>query len=76
MATKRNRQARRERRALANTPMIGGRFNGRPLKEVPRSYLEWIMANRSFDPATRWLVARYLGSLLRTEAAGTPPDSC
>jgi uncharacterized protein (DUF3820 family) len=63
MPTKRNRQARRERRALANTPMIGGRFNGRPLKDVPRSYLEWIMANCSFDPATRWLIERYLQSI-------------
>jgi hypothetical protein len=53
----------RNHKALGNTPMIGGKFSGRPLKAVPLDYLRWIDQSRTFDQATRWLVRRYLASI-------------
>jgi uncharacterized protein (DUF3820 family) len=60
---KRRSRSKRDRKTLAMTPMIGGRYSGKPLCRVPLGYLHWIMEDRTFDQATRWLVRRYLKSL-------------
>jgi hypothetical protein len=55
----RKRKERRPR--FGDLPLSFGRFVGKPIKNVPRDYLEWAISEGATIPAAdRWAIQRFL----------------
>lgn len=57
------------RRQLASFKIDFGRYRGKCLADVPRDYLDWILAEHH-DATIRWMVAQYIALVGKGRAAG------
>jgi len=63
--SKRRKKRRKRRAEYGDLPLCFGRHAGRPLRNVPRAYLQW--ASTANIPETdKWLIREFLGSRKRT----------
>jgi uncharacterized protein (DUF3820 family) len=56
------------------TTLRFGRYRGRPLTDVPPSYLRWLLERGNLGPAPRVAVKHALGIVVATPPAATAID--
>ena len=64
MTVKRKQRSKRHsshRSQFGDFPMATGKYTGRPLRKVPRSYLTWMLDVGCASDADQWVIAKYLG---------------
>ena len=58
---KRGNRRRNKRPRIGDLPLGFGRFFGRPIAKVPRSYLRWAVSDGTQIPDTdRWAIGKFL----------------
>ncbi len=64
-ARRRQRRKHKAASALSTFPLSFGKHAGRPLMDVPRDYLGWMLSAVNIPAADRWAADRYLQAVAR-----------
>ena len=57
---RRKNHCHKARAQCGDLPLCFGRYNGKPIASVPRSYLRWMLRTKGIPAGDRWLVEQFI----------------